>query len=329
MCIILLFELYFSFISHINLNKLTKRGCKLGKRKKNTHYYGALKQCVSLFLFFLFHFQIEEQKMHIVLLRDEDVPTDKYRETFAAHGYPVITQIPALSFSPCNATELCEKSQHLREQHSGVVFTSKRAVDAFSHIIDIHTVEQMNAHNFPVYAVGPACGERIRGMGVLDVEGEECGNAEELSSLIISHKERHTEASLFFPCGNLARETLPKRLEAAGIGVETLCCYTTVANEGLVGSLQEVVGQKGVPDVLVFFSPSSVNFHIEDIERLLVEHGSTTETADDGRMCCKMVCIGRTTESAFLKLGRSVSGVAEKPTPEFLVKAVIKSMHCT
>ena len=63
--------------------------------------------------------------------------------------------------------------------------------------------------------------------------------------------------------------------------------------------------------MIVFFSPSGAEFFLEDIKNLMANFNSV-----------KIVSIGRTTEYAIVKLGRTVDAFAAAPNPGALIEAI-------
>ena len=211
----------------------------------------------------------------------------------------------------------------------------------------------------PVYVVGPASASCLQATGLQTI-GSECGNAQDLADLIISQHNSNNNQShctshhqlpinnaevqyninnddnnhnnvastlkpLLFACGNIARETIPKRLKENEIPLECLTCYTTVPNQHFLSSFKQYLHNNnnnnnissgsgsGAPDVIVFFSPSGVEFFLSSIEEMVVDFDERVQ----------LVAIGRTTQSALQVAGKKVHGVAAKPNPQALLESII------
>ena len=243
--------------------------------------------------------------MRILLLREEG-ENDKYRSRFEDNGFNDITQIPVLDFTFCNLEKLKNVAEHLLD-YSGLIFTSKRAVDAFVQVIGEKIIKEIKDENFPIYVVGISCEEYLQEHGFSTL-GRDTGNSHKLAALIASQHDVNSKP-LVFACGNLACDTIPKILNEQNISLVTVMCYCTTRNENFLPLFKEYISN-GMPQVIVFFSPSGAEFYLADIEKLIVD------------VSVLIVCIGKTTQSAILKLGKEVNGVAAKPNAMSLVESI-------
>jgi Uroporphyrinogen-III synthase len=247
--------------------------------------------------------------MNVLLLRKEEDQDDKYHLRFQDPSIENITSIPVLAFEYYNL-ELVRAFVETIERYSGMIFTSRRAITAFEQVT---TTEQLNRiknlPDFSIYVVGRATGNCISQLGFKST-GSETGNAQELSELIISEKQSTTKP-LMFLCGNLARETIPRRLTESGIPNEFISCYKTVSDGDFKRNFELYLKQRK-PSVVVFFSPSGAEFHIEKIKNLMPNIGDNV----------KVACIGDYTSEQVSRLGIKVSGVASKPTPDDLFDTI-------
>ncbi|XP_058436725.1 uroporphyrinogen-III synthase isoform X2 [Marmota monax] len=159
--------------------------------------------------------------MKVLLLKDakeDDCGQDPYIRELALYGLEA-TLIPVLSFEFLSLPSFSEKLSH-PECYGGLIFTSPRAVEAVelclkkdnkTEVWEKSLKEKWNAKS--VYVVGNATASLVSKIG-LDVEGENCGNAEKLAEYICSRES--PAFPLLFPCGNLKREILPKMLKDKG-----------------------------------------------------------------------------------------------------------------
>lgn len=244
--------------------------------------------------------------MRVLLLRKEE-ENDKYRSKFLESEDCDLAQIPVLNFATCNLDEVTGAIRSFSDK-SGFIFTSKRAVDIFVKCINSEITQKIKDANYPIYVVGRSCEEPLINLG-FQTQGRDTGNADELADLIILQSKEITKPLVFF-CGNIARETIPKKLNQNDINFESIICYCTACNENFSALFSEYI-KDGPPDAIVFFSPSGVEFYFNEIEKLF-------ENFADVKICC----IGKTTESAILKLGNQVHGVAAKPNPESLLENI-------
>ena len=67
---------------------------------------------------------------------------------------------------------------------------------------------------------------------------------------VYSDREKSMVAPLLFPCGNLAQETLPLKLEGVGLRVNRIVCYNTTRDSSIEQSLH-ILKQQGVSTFLL------------------------------------------------------------------------------
>lgn len=159
----------------------------------------------------------------------------------------------------------------LDDKDSVLVFTSANALDAF--------VLEM-AGDLPllrgrrVAATSPYTKERA--LKYFDSVVAEGSNALELADAIIEGVE--AQAILFYCCGSMAREAMPRRLREAGREVREIVLYRTE---------ESPLAIEGNFDAVLFFSPSAVNAWFRsnqpDASTVLFVTGETTASAIPGR----------------------------------------------
>ena len=247
--------------------------------------------------------------MNVLLLKESE-ENDKYHKCFHENGFPNVQSIPVLEFEYCNLEGLKLFSENF-EQYSGLIFTSRRAIQAFALAVDKTQIEVISrSPDLNIYVVGRTSETCLDKLG-LSSRGSDTGNAKELSEYIIN-ENKNVVKPLMFACGNLARETVPTRLADAGIKCETISCYKTVPNKTFVEKLEEYYS-KTKPDVIGFFSPSGAEFYLSQIRQVIQNFSNT-----------KLVAIGQYTGETLVKLNGHVDGIAMKPTPESLLEVVKK-----
>ena len=246
--------------------------------------------------------------MNVLLLRQEE-EQDKYHLRFQDPYIKNVTSIPVLAFEYCNL-ELVRAFVEKIETYSGLVFTSRRAITAFEQAATTKQLSQIkNLANFSIYVVGRTTESCLSQLGLAS-KGSDTGNAKELSELVITEQKNATKP-LMFLCGNLSRETIPRRLTEVGIPNESISCYRTVSDKDFGRNFESYLKERH-PDVMAFFSPSGIEFHIEKIRNFLPNIGEEV----------KVACIGDYTGDAVTRLGVKVSAVASKPTPDDLFNAI-------
>ncbi|XP_012937823.1 uroporphyrinogen-III synthase isoform X1 [Aplysia californica] len=153
--------------------------------------------------------------------------TDKYSEVLTSAGFsPVV--VPVLSFKFCNETAL---QTHVAALHlfSAVIFTSTRAVEA---VLSVSTGELSRFADITCFVVGQATALAAKKAGFVPT-GEETGNAEVLSQLIIKCRDPQDKRPMLFPCSSLRRDTLPDSLSKHDISLTEVVAYETCPNEEL------------------------------------------------------------------------------------------------
>lgn len=234
----------------------------------------------------------------IVLLRSAASP-DPYVQAFAQAGWRADCR-PVLRFA-FPADEALRDRLRAADTYDGLVATSPRAVRALRRVFDdsgaLHTAWEGRR----AYAVGPKTAERLRALS-FEVRGEEAGDA---ASLVERLATDAPERPLLFLSGSRRRDTLPDGLEAAGIPFEEQVVYETHTRTDL--DLPEEPGAW-----LAFFSPSGLE---------------AVQQADaDALRRFRCAAIGPTTATALREAGQTVDAVADTPTPEALVRAVIQAV---
>lgn len=228
-------------------------------------------------------------------------------------GYDV-TCVSVLGFEFVNCDQL-ETVLRKSSEYSCLVLTSPRAVEALRNLIIKGNLATDFLQSFWgkkfTFVVSTTTGKAAAEVG-LKVIGMESGNSHSLSLLIIkemtSNEELITKPVLFL-CGNLKLEILPQSLHAAGITVECLTVYETSADNNLRNNLERFLVDKGLPECIIFYSPSGVNFAFP----FLIELGFLINDV-------KLLAIGPSTEKAIKEHDFCVSGTSSLPTAEHLLE---------
>ncbi|KAG3263890.1 uroporphyrinogen-III synthase isoform X2 [Ictidomys tridecemlineatus] len=233
--------------------------------------------------------------MKVLLLKDakeDDCGQDPYIRELALYGLEA-TLIPVLSFEFLSLPSFSEKLSH-PECYGGLIFTSPRAVEAMelclkkdnkTEVWEKSLKETWNAKS--VYVVGNATASLVSKIG-LDVEGENCGNAEKLAEYICSR-----------------------------IQMESITVYQTIPHPGIQVNLDSYYSKQGVPASITFFSPSGLTYSLKHIQEL----------SGDSIDQIKFAAIGPTTAHALTAKGLPVSCTAESPTPQALAAGIRKALQ--
>ncbi|XP_071949219.1 uroporphyrinogen-III synthase-like [Antedon mediterranea] len=240
-----------------------------------------------------------------------NIEDDIYVQTLTSEGLsPTLIQV--LSFKFFNLDQFYKQISN-PDNYGGIVFSSPRSVEAFTKAIESNSSIQDWKSEFlpkwlplPAYVVGNATAEHVKQLGLVPV-GADSGNAQNLVQ-VIKKGTLPGGLPLVFPCGNLRRETIPSSLDEEGIKFESLTVYESMAHPMINESLSNFIQNQGVPDYIVFFSPSGVRFSHQSVLSCI--------TAIDR---VQMIAIGPTTKVAMEKIGYVVAGVAESPDSESLI----------
>ncbi|NXD79351.1 HEM4 synthase, partial [Halcyon senegalensis] len=261
--------------------------------------------------------------MKVLLLKDpkdKDSGPDPYIKELGLYGFEA-TLIPVLSFEFISLESLFEKLSH-PEHYGGLIFTSPRALEAIKICLKEKSRNEAWSKSLkqrwntkPAYVVGKATASLVEEIG-LTPQGEKSGNAEKLAEYICS-REKPNSSALLFPSGALKREVLPTVLREKGVPLESLTVYQTTQHKDLQESLSSYFSQQGVPDSIVFFSPSGVKFCLQHIQKL----------SGDFTNRIKFVAIGPTTAEALGAAGVPVSCTAQSPTPQDLAAGIHQVLH--
>lgn len=236
----------------------------------------------------------------VVLLRSADDP-DPYVTSFAEAGLTAICE-PVLSFAFPHQAALLDRLEK-QDHYAGLIVTSPRALRALG---DAFLMREQLADAWrgtPAYVVGPKTAGSAEKLD-LRPRGRDSGGADALADRIITDAP---DAPLLFLSGNRRRDALPDRLRAAGVPFEEQVVYETRVRDALDLPPPPHDGQSW----LVFFSPSGLE---------AVQQADSVEPTS-----YQIAAIGPTTGSALERAGLTVEAVAEVPSPEGLVAAILRN----
>ncbi|KAI9901389.1 hypothetical protein N3K66_003206 [Trichothecium roseum] len=179
----------------------------------------------------------------IFLLKTASAPTDAYADLLAASGFaPTFVPVLRHSFNPAGLDRIRSVlgggddgiSARPGSAFGGLIFTSQRAVEAFSKAVEEGgpggdggtwpAQEQLG--DVPVYSVGPATTRALRAVPAprpLQIFGEHTGNGAALSTYILDHynawyppsaraSPHDSSPPLLFLVGEQHRDIIPKTL---------------------------------------------------------------------------------------------------------------------
>ena len=185
-------------------------------------------------------------KKPIVLILKSKNKDDSYERLFNEHGYKPVF-VPVLAFKFINQADLRKQLEN-PESHSGLVFTSQRAVKAvYLCIRDTAFEEEWSSSlkekwsQLPVFVTGKATGKQVREkLQFSSIFGEDSGSAEALAETILNKFPSDLSKELLFPCANIKKEILPNILKEKGYGICCITAYCTQPDPQLVESLRKL-----------------------------------------------------------------------------------------
>ncbi|XP_042908141.1 uroporphyrinogen-III synthase isoform X2 [Parasteatoda tepidariorum] len=212
---------------------------------------------------------------------------DPYIEILRKKGHKA-TLIPTLAFSFINS-EILQEHLSQPDIFEGIIFTSPRTVEAVNKSIsgssDNLLPKWRSKKNFCV--------------------GESTANLANPDGCC---------KSFLFPCSNKRRETVPTFLQENGFKIIEVVSYETICNPSLKSHWEKLVIEQGLPNILVFFSPSGVQY----CHKLIKESYFGTSLP-------KIIAIGPSTEKALIEASLTPYKIAVKPTPN-AVYEIIESL---
>ncbi|KAM7221490.1 Tetrapyrrole biosynthesis, uroporphyrinogen III synthase [Rhypophila decipiens] len=298
------------------------------------------------------------ERIPIFLLKTRSTPSDAYEDLFqsAPDGFDFEPYfVPVLEHRFQDEGMARVKSVLLSKgisgeegsPYGGLVFTSQRAVEGFSHLVRGGPAREDDEETWPhlqeipVYSVGPATTRALQAVPQeppLQIFGSHTGNGEDLSKFILEHygawyKDRTSKPPLLFLVGEQRRDIIPKTLMDATlpaekqIKVDEVVVYGTGVMESFRDDfevlLQETEGRK--VRWAVVFSPSGCDNMLRALGMLDEATGRVKETK--GPVNTYVATIGPTTRNHLLEnFGFEPHASADYPSPEGIWKA-ISSFH--
>lgn len=291
-----------------------------------------------------------EDRIPILLLKTKSTPGDGYEDYFKSldNGKYEPTFVPVL--------EHRFRQDHLQEirnlisngefglshdrngkmpKYGGIIFTSQRAVEAFSQVIEWARQQPALLNDdfskIPLYVVGPATARGLRSLNLkCPIVGEESGNGEALAHFMLDHynglwksQQELVKPSLLFLVGEQRRDIIPKMLQSEDlddsqrIGVGELVVYETGEMQSFQSQFSELWHKNSTKlQWVVVFSPTGCKAMLESLSLLDPQTGILKEEISVQRRPY-IATIGPTTRDYLKKKFNFEPDVcAEKPSPE-------------
>ncbi len=208
----------------------------------------------------------------------------------------------------------CDAAIDSVNTYDGLIFTSINGVKGFFGRLDerkMHSIRSvLKGKTF--YAVGEKTEEALVSEGMHATRFAGATNAQELADAILAAPGRGKK--LLFPKGNLASEEMPKTMKSAGVRVDEVVVYETIAPREEDAALVRKLLREGSIDIITFFSASSVK--------------NLAAMVPNELLASRVIAvIGDSTALAVKECGLSVSVSAVKPTATHLANAIVE--YCT
>ncbi|KAI1319586.1 tetrapyrrole biosynthesis, uroporphyrinogen III synthase [Xylariaceae sp. FL0255] len=287
--------------------------------------------------------------MPVLLLKTRSSPSDAYEELLS-HQFET-TFVPVLQHRFQDdgmkyVRDLLQAKKINRgpeTAYGGLIFTSQRAVEAFTKLVDEgndtqSTVGWPHLQDIPIYSVGPATTRALRAvpqLPPLNIFGDHSGNGDALAQFILGHyndwyHDRATRPALLFLVGEQRRDIIPKILMNEALAAERripvieTVVYGTGVMESFPKDFAKVLDRTADRQMrwVVVFSPTGCDSMLKGLGMLDGDGKKAKE--QEGRRSTFIATIGPTTRD-FLKsrFGWEPDVSAETPSPEGVCKAIL------
>lgn len=245
----------------------------------------------------------------VVILKSESESSDTYAALLKENNIEAIF-VPTLEFGYKNLDVLRAKLEQ-PENFSGIIFTSPRSVDAVEEAVKPTHFDKKWKELYN-YCVGEVTHNAIHAALDMNARGKGTGNANNLAEYIFESLDgERLTLPFLFPCGNLRQDALQLKLLEFGYFLEAIEVYETVAHQQLEENLRRALIDDHA-EYLAFFSPSGVTHTKAVLQKLDIDLANY-----------KLIAIGPSTRKCLESNDLPVYKTAEKPSVEYLVKALL------
>ncbi|KAK7565533.1 tetrapyrrole biosynthesis, uroporphyrinogen III synthase [Phyllosticta citricarpa] len=305
------------------------------------------------------------EKVPVLLLKTKSSPTDGYQDFFSAARNarfdPIFVPVLEHRFRPEALQDLRRdivsggfSSDSVRAKYGAIIFTSQRAVEAFSQVVaELRSeaaeldLRDLLPATLPLYVVGPAT---ARGLRALDLKcplvGEESGNGEVLAQLILEHYNGLSSAHngegqklpILFLVGEQRRDIIPKTLQSSDLPehqrsrVDEVVVYETGEMQSFRADFTALVRRHEEAGVrqqwVVVFSPTGCRAMLESLGLVDQATGKLTRSLRDAPTQTWISTIGPTTRDYLVKnFDYEPDVCSKKPSPEGVGSAIEEFMQ--
>lgn len=301
-----------------------------------------------------------EPPVPVLLLKTQSTPGDSYHDKLTAARLPngrrltpifVPVMLHKFDDDGLDALRSLLRDQKISNRpdaaFGGLIFTSQRAVEAFTHVVNsektMQAYEWPHLQDIPIYSVGPATTRALSAVSQdppLKVFGEHTGNGEALAHYMLDHygawyRERSTNPPLLFLVGEQRRDVIPKTLmdpslaAARRIVVTEKVVYGTGVMESFPADFERELtavavmrhGTSLLPSRwVVVFSPTGCDSMLRGLG-MLDEAGKVIPDSRDDKTF--IATIGPTTRDFLIgTFGFHPDVCAAKPSPEGILEGI-------
>lgn len=282
---------------------------------------------------------------HIILVRTplEPIQQDPYHTTLCSHLSATPHHLPVLATTFLDHAALSSLiSTGPDQRYSGVILTSCRSAEAWGHAA---SSTHSSWSSIPFFVVGPGTRDAVLRLNPVPsptlLGAGLTGSGEKLSSFIVAHFGGAVpELPLLYLVGDKNRDTIPRMLGEAGIGLVKQQVYETCPAGDVEARLEEIIdrifearteGEECPTIWFALFSPSGAKhclgvLRTKDMLRCRREREELA-AREQGELPprIKLAAIGPTTR-AYVEgeEGLFMHAVASSPDPLDLIRAMME-----
>lgn len=294
-------------------------------------------------------------KVPLLLLKTKSVPTDTYEELFSAKDggryHPVFVPVLEHRFKRDALDAVSQqiinrgfvpKAQQGLGAYGALIFTSQRAVEAFTEIVESiraegQAIDDLLPSSLPLYVVGPATARGLKALNLkCAILGEETGNGEALAAFMLEHyngiHDGVPKPPILFLVGDKRRDIIPKTLQAEELGprrrskVEELVIYETGEMKSFKSDFsnlwQKNAAAGSKQQWVVVFSPTGCRAMLESLDLLDTATGKVTAATTQRNIL--VATIGPTTYDYLRTEFNFIADVcAVRPSPEGIAEGLV------
>ncbi|KAG5969756.1 hypothetical protein E4U58_001121 [Claviceps cyperi] len=293
----------------------------------------------------------------VLLLKTKSTPSDSYEETLSAHSFSngcvngrLVPRFIPIFRHRFDEQGLCKiqslllnrRISHCADaEYGGIIFTSQRAVEAFSRVVrngQGNGTIWPHLQKIPIYSVGPATTRALRAipqLPPLQVFGGETGNGEALAKYILEHykewfSNRSTLPPLLFLVGEQRRDIIPRMLMDPDLTVDRriqvteVVVYGTDVMQSFSADFKAALVETSHARErwIVVFSPTGCDSMLQGLGLLDSDSGMMKLTGRDGKTF--VATIGPTTRAHLVsRFDFEPDVCAEMPSSDGILQSII------